>query len=271
MLGDLTVYWNLWQEVNGHDDIVEIYGGLQDSNDAIVELYSPPRLVTEARKRGLQAEWSVDLDTGYDLSKPEVKQQVREELSRRRPRLLTTSPPCTKFSPLQNIRAHPELLAEELIPATEHMDFTMEMHEDQLERGDLSLHEHPDAATSWNLGSVQRFLSHDEVLLIKSHLCRFGLNFNGKLSRKSTLFATTCDAIGVCLQKLCNCTESHQHLIQGLPRQAQVYPPALVKAIIDGLIQDWVDSQQGRPKHMPDLGDLEQWIDELGRNKWQWR
>ena len=271
MLGDLTVYWNLWQEVDGHDDLVEIYGGLQDSNDAIVELYSPPRLVTEARKRGLQAEWSVDLDTGYDLSKPEVKQQVREELSRRRPRLLTTSPPCTKFSPLQNIRAHPELLAEELIPATEHMDFTMEMHEDQLERGDLSLHEHPDTATSWNLGSVQRFLSHDEVLLIKSHLCRFGLNFNGKLSRKSTLFATTCDAIGVCLQKLCNCTGSHQHLIQGLPRQAQVYPPALVKAIIDGLIQDWVDSQQGRPKHMPDLGDLEQWIDELGRNKWQWR
>ena len=71
----------------------------------------------------------------------------------------------------------------------------MEMQEEQLSRGDLGLHEHPDLATSWELPKVQQFLSHEEVLLIKSHLCRFGLIINGKLSRKSTLFATTCDAI----------------------------------------------------------------------------
>jgi hypothetical protein len=39
--------------------------------------------------------------------------------------------------------------------------------------------------------------------------------------------------------------DGHQQLINGLPHQAQTYPPALVKAIVDGLIQDWVDQQQG--------------------------
>ena len=81
---------------------MEIYGGLPTPNDAIVGLYSPPRIVSEARKGGLQVELSIDLVTGYDLSKPQVKEEVRQELRRRRPKLLTTSPPCTKFSPLQN-------------------------------------------------------------------------------------------------------------------------------------------------------------------------
>jgi hypothetical protein len=143
------------------------------------------------------------------------------------------------------------------------MDFSMEMQEEQLSRGDLGLHEHPDLATSWELPKVQQFLSHEEVLLIKSHLCRFGLIINGKLSRKSTLFATTCDAIAANLQRLCNCVDGHQQLINGLPHQAQTYPPALVKAIVDVLIQDWVDQQQGRPTRLPDHGDLCQWIDEL--------
>ena len=148
----------------------------------------------------------------------------------------------------------------------------MEMQEEQLSRGDLGLHEHPDLATSWELPKVQQFLSHEEVLLIKSHLCRFGLIINGKLSRKSTLFATTCDAIAANLQRLCNCVDGHQQLINGLPHQAQTYPPALVKAIVDGLIQDWVDQQQGRPTRLPDHGDLCQWIDELfPEQQYHWR
>ena len=158
-----------------------------------------------------------------------------------------------------------------MIPAIDHMDFTMDMHEEQLERGDYSVHEHPDTATSWEPNSVQKFLSHDEVLLIRSHQCRFGFKMNGKLSRKSTLFAVTCDTIALNLQKLCTCIEPHQHLIQGLPKLAQEYPPDLVKAIVDGLVQDWVDSQQGRPRKLPDPGDLEQWVDALGRDDWQWR
>eukprot|EP00438_Fugacium_kawagutii_P011007 Skav220594 [mRNA] locus=scaffold2744:89020:94746:+ [translate_table: standard] len=250
----------------------EVYGSLVDTEDAIVEIYSPPRVVAAATMRGLRASLSVDLDTGYDLSQPHVRQDVRRQLQQRRPRLLVTSPPCTKFSPMQNIRAYPERLAEELGPAIEHMNFSMILQEDQLDRGDHGLHEHPDLATSWGLPKVKQYLSHDEVLLVKSHQCRFGLRIRGRLSRKSTLFTTTCDAIATNLQKLCQCEEPHQRLESGLPQQAQVYPPELIKAIIDGLIQDWIDEQTGKPKQMPDLGDLEQWVDELGpAQQQQWR
>ena len=66
--------------------------------------------------------------------------------------------------------------------------------------------------------------------------------------------------------------DGHQQLINGLPHQAQTYPPALVKAIVDGLIQDWVDQQQGRPTRLPDHGDLCQWIDELfPEQQYHWR
>lgn len=102
----------------------------------------------------------------------------------------------------------------------------MDMLEDQLQRGDHGLHEHPRLATSWETPKVQKYLANDEVILVKSHLCRFGLLIKGRLSRKATLVATTSDHIATNLQKLCECTETHQPLINGLPQQAQVYPPA---------------------------------------------
>ena len=95
-----------------------------------MEFYSPLRLVTEGRKRGLRADGSIDLDTGYDLSKLEVEQQVREKLLCRKPKFLTILPLCTCFLPLQNIRAHPEHLPNKLTLAIEHVEFPMEIYED---------------------------------------------------------------------------------------------------------------------------------------------
>ena len=272
MVGDLTVYWTLWESHYEPDDIVEAFGNFQDKNDTVVEIYSPPRVVEAAAARGLRADLSIDLTTGYDLNNGQVRQQVREEVRKRKPRLLVTTPPCTKFSLLQNLRRYPERLDDELKEAINHVDFSMELQEDQIDRGDHGLHEHPETATSWQLPKVINYISREEVILIKSHLCRFGLVINGRLSRKATLFATSCDAIAVNLQKLCECVEPHQQLISGLPKLAQVYPPQLVNAIIDGLLQDWVDQQKGRSQKLPDLGDLEQWIDELPPRQLQdWR
>ena len=271
MLGDQSIYWNLWTDHEAEDDVAEIYGSLTNSDDTIVELYSPPRVVEEARKRGLRAELSIDLTTGYDLSMPEQKEHVKRELAKRKPKLLVTSPPCTKFSPLQNLRKDWETFEEEWHGAVNHVDFSMECLEEQLHRGGHGLHEHPDTATSWTLPSVQNYLNHDEIILVKSHQCRFGLRVHQGLNRKSTLFATSCDAIAVNLQRLCECELPHEPLVGGLPKAAETYPPKLVQAMIDGLIQEWVDEQRGCPPHLPDRGDLEQWMEELGRQDFQWR
>ena len=263
LLGDLTTYWALWEEEDAQDDVAEVFGSIWETRDTVVEVYSPPRVVRRAAARGLRAELSVDLTTGVDLSDRQQKAQVRQDLQQRKPRLLITSPPCTKFSPLQNLRWYPELLQQELGPAIDHMDYSMDLQEDQLQRGGYGLHEHPDTSTSWSLPRVQQFLQHDEVILVKAHLCRFGLRVRQKLNRKSTLFATTCDSIAVNLQKQCKCLEGHEPLIGGLPQAAQEYPPKLVDAIIDGLILDWAQRQRGLPDHLPTRGDFEQWCDSM--------
>ena len=95
ILGDLSTYWTLWETNPEPDNIVDI---LQTKNDALVKLYSPPRIVEAAVTRGLRANLSIDLSTDYDLSLAQGRQHVKDEIRRRKPKLLVTSPPCTKFS-----------------------------------------------------------------------------------------------------------------------------------------------------------------------------
>ena len=168
---------------------------------------------------------------------------------------------------MQNLRPHPERLQRELPEAQLHVDFSMELLQEQLNRRDHGLHEHPDTATSWELASVKKFLERDEVLLVQSHLCRFGLKLRERLSKKSTLFATSSDHVAARLQKLCQCTTEHQQLMSGLPHEAEVYPPALVAAILDGLMAEWADAQRGRPQHLPGRADLEQWAENLSKRE----
>ena len=123
---------------------------------------------------------------------------------------------------------------------------------------DHGLHEHPDTATSWMLPVVEKLLAHERIRLVKSHLCRFGLQVgrDSRMSKKSTLFATSWDAIVVRLQKLCQCGA----------QSAQECPPELVKCIVDGMLEDWLKSQVDEPE-LPDQAQLNQWIDELQRNE----
>lgn len=92
---------------------------------------------------------------------------MKNEIRRRKPKLLVTLPPCTKFSPFQILRPNPEMLEQEFEDAEVHLDFSMEMLEEQLERSDHGLYEHPETATSWSLPKVQKYLEH-EIILVKS-------------------------------------------------------------------------------------------------------
>ena len=60
----------------------------------VAEIFSPPRFATIVEAQGYKA-WSVDIKQGYDLSKPEVRREVEEELKRNPPALLVLCPPCT--------------------------------------------------------------------------------------------------------------------------------------------------------------------------------
>ena len=76
----------------------------------ICELFSPPRVCQEAVSRGLVPGWSLDLTTTdpmtgqkWDLSQVSVQNRVRQLIRDIKPFCVIGSPPCTCFSPLQEI------------------------------------------------------------------------------------------------------------------------------------------------------------------------
>ena len=79
---------------------------------------------------GLVAGSSFDLHIRYDLSKYKVQKEVEAMIDAEKPMLLIGSPPCTKFSNLQNLVLAKGLAPEQrdqfdfdLAKATKHINF----------------------------------------------------------------------------------------------------------------------------------------------------
>ena len=96
------------------DDELRILSAVLRNVD-ICEVYSPKRVAEVCGKYGLTAGDSFDLVTGWDLSDRRQQQRARDLIRSQSPRLLICSPPCTKFSSLQNLNVYvlgPEWEAE---------------------------------------------------------------------------------------------------------------------------------------------------------------
>ena len=83
------------------------------------------------------------------------------------------------------------------------------------------------------------------VILVKSPMCRFGMSaedeFGVGLVHKMTWYITNSPAIAQMLGGHCSNLDGgpqhrHVHLMDGRAAQAAVYPPALVKAILNGIL-----------------------------------
>ena len=84
----------------------------------VMEVYSPVRVAEVCKKHGLVAGQSLDLRTGWDLTDPEHQKKAIEILKKDEPTMLICSPPCTKFSRLQELNCYvhgPEWEAQFLI------------------------------------------------------------------------------------------------------------------------------------------------------------
>ena len=83
--------------------------GLEEMYD-VVEVFSPPRVCDFARDSNMRGGWSHDDNvpdpvTGrvWELRRPAKMRQVRRMVREDAPLCLIASPPCTKFSQLQNL------------------------------------------------------------------------------------------------------------------------------------------------------------------------
>ena len=68
----------------------------QDSQIAVAELFSEPRVTLEAQRHGATG-LAFDIKQGCDLLNPDTQQEVSDLLELANPQLLTASPPCTHW------------------------------------------------------------------------------------------------------------------------------------------------------------------------------
>jgi hypothetical protein len=118
----------------------------------IAELFPPPRVSKLGREKfGFQPGGCFDIRTGYDLSKPEVREAVWQRIIAEAPLLLMTSPPCTEFSILQRNFNHPKMdpivRARKIKEAKELLEFALRCCEYQAQQGRYFVHEHPFGAS----------------------------------------------------------------------------------------------------------------------------
>ncbi|CAE8582914.1 unnamed protein product [Polarella glacialis] len=102
--------------------------------DDIAELFCPPHVVPEARKRSLQASLSIDLVTGYDLRIAEDRKRANHEFQEANPRLLLTGPPWSAMSQLQNLSPPSHHKEVKLSEGINMLESAMDEQEKQLER-----------------------------------------------------------------------------------------------------------------------------------------
>lgn len=217
---------------------------VQDAGQVdVAEIYSPPRVTTEAKKYQLRAGEAMDLTTGWNFDTKEDRARAEEYVRTQKPKLLVGSPMCTMFSQLQKFTPWTPDKQRKADRDRRHMQFVVKLYRIQAEEGRLFLHEHPAHATSWKIPEVERLQRQQGVYTVTGDQCMYGLATRGKggrytPARKSTKFMSNSYHITNELSRKCDRTHIHQPLVDGRAKGTEVYPPGLCKAICRGLIKE---------------------------------
>ena len=112
-----------------------------------MEIFSPPRMVPEARRMGLPlgSSCSWDLRTGWDSRNPAEVRRLWETLKRDRPWMVILQPECRAFSVMQNInrdRVSEDVRHAAITDGLNDLILCMEIAEDRGRRGRKILFEH---------------------------------------------------------------------------------------------------------------------------------
>ena len=256
---------------DGNVDMDSLFATLSDEERRIVssvilgadltELYSPERVNKLAGKFGLTPGHSLDLTNGWDFTKPEDRRRAWKLLKSSTPYVVVGSPPCTLFSMLQELnlyihRNDPEWLAGfecRWQEAVQHIEFCAHVYRWQLNNGRHFIHEHPRDAKSWELEFIQDLLKDPRVTWLEGHMCQFGMTAPVKGSqgdhgqvKKPTGFLTSSRFVAEELNRYCDGSHDHVHLVAGKAAAAQVYPPELCKAMLRGTAKQKQVDQSSR-------------------------
>ena len=249
----------------------------------IAEIYSQPRICQEVDGRSfggdsLSPGWSLDLTTKdpatgqrWDLSQPSVQSRVRKLVRDTQPYCIIGSPPCTPFSPLQEIsrqKRDPKIMAKELAAGKAHILFCLELYTMQLRGRRHFVHEHPERSKAWEMPEMIAFLLRPEVGSAVLHMCAFGMMSRDEIGEspvhKATRVMSSAEEVIKRVEKRCtneSCDKSqhhrHVHLVQGRARLAQVYPRSFGIAVCEGVAaQKRVESLGVRTRSVMSLEEM---------------
>ena len=204
----------------------------------VSEVFSQPRLTTEAERQHLKAGGAYDILTGYDLRRKKDLQRMRQALEKDKPELVACSPPCGPFSPLQRLNFPKMSFAKVMSVVGEglqHVRTSAQVCRRQYEQGRLFLFEHPRPSKAWEEKELEALKNLPGVHVCNFNMCRYGMRVHKELNKKATTMITNSPEIAENLQLVCEGGHVHETLMGGRAAKAAEYPPALCQAIICGL------------------------------------
>ena len=211
----------------------------------VAEVFSMPRVVPLAEKKGLQGVRSYDIGSGWDFLRADHRKQCVEEIRQCKPRVLMVSPPCTAYSVWQRLNAARwgEMSQRSKVEAQTLLLFGIQLCELQHSMGNYFIFEHPRNASSWQDPAWRNILMHDQVVDVFCDQCMFGLKdpCNHKRYKRPTCLRTNCPHVQSLLA--CQCDGKHAHQViegqvkvagkwQDRSKVAQVYPKAMVEKLV---------------------------------------
>ena len=240
---------SIWQSLTGErfEDLeINAIKSIEPTTQVdFVELFNPGNF--KAQKGTLIAgqTYDVKVNPALDLTRTTVQEQTRVSIAKEDPMILIGAPPCTVFSPMQNInQKHQQGHAweQKYQEGCDLLQFASQCYWDQIERGMFFLHEHPATASSWNMECIAEVAAHPGVYTVVSDMCRWGMKVRDEipddptqpyLIKKPTKWMTNCRQLADLLSLRCEGNHSHVRLEGGnLTKKAASYPLPLVRDIL---------------------------------------
>ena len=181
--------------------------------------------------------------TAWDFTRKSDRNEARDLVRRNEPDFIIGSPPCTAFCAWNhhmNFREmDPERVRRMLEEGRVHLQFMASLYQLQIDAGRFFVHEHPATAVSWDERCILKILAHNDVHLMKSDQCQFGLTTPGLGGKpmpalKPTKFMTNSVPMAELLSRTCK-PINFQSLAGGRCAAAAFYPLPLLRNLIKGI------------------------------------
>ncbi|CAJ1387436.1 unnamed protein product, partial [Effrenium voratum] len=193
----------------------QLYQSLGMSGADVAEIYNPKRFTSNSNAFGLQPGFAIDLTLQKD---DEGEARVLDRVT--------------------------TLWAFQPTAESEQSQAYLEQHRN----GRYFLHEHAKPSRSWKEPCIEKLQAMDGVYTVQAPMCKWHMKAEDGQGvgfvRKETCYVTNSAEMAnyKALEGRCEGSHRHVHLINGRAREAQVYPPKLVNAILRGIKKELMNA-----------------------------